>query len=122
MKYTKTHEWIEKVGDTYKVGISDYAQSTMNDIVYVESEDENAMVKKGERLGTLESVKAAEDFFAPVDVKVISFNDVLSSAPETINKAAETDGWIVEVEVPNEEQLNELMDESQYKEFLSTLE
>ena len=122
MKYTKTHEWIEKVGDVYRVGISDYAQSHMNDIVYVESEDEGNEINQGERLGTIESVKAAEDFFAPVDVKVGSFNDTLSDAPETVNKAAETDGWIVEVEVLNEAQLNDLMDEEQYKEYLSTLE
>ncbi|MCD6577930.1 glycine cleavage system protein H [bacterium] len=122
MKFTKTHEWIAKVGDVYRVGISDYAQSHMNDIVYAESEADGSEVKKGERLGTLESVKAAEDFFAPIDIKVIAFNDILADAPETVNKAAETDGWIVEVEVMNEGQLDELMDESQYKEFLSTLE
>lgn len=122
MKFTKSHEWIEKVDNVYRVGISDYAQSHLNDVVYAESESEGSEVKKGERLGTLESVKAAEDFFAPVDVKIVAFNETLNDAPETINKAAESDGWIVEVEVVNEAQLDELMNEVQYKEYLSTLE
>lgn len=121
MKFTKSHEWIEKAGELYRIGVTDYAQEHLSDIVYVEAEEEGVTVEKGERLGTLESVKAAEDFLSPVDVEVKSFNEELTDAPELVNSAAQTDGWIVEVIVTNESQLDELMNEEEYKEFLKTL-
>ena len=120
MKYfTKTHEWVEKVGDVYRVGISDHAQAEMNDVVFVEPIEPGSEIKKGERLGSIESVKAAEDILAPVDLKVVKFNEALNDEPDLLNRAAETDGWIVEVEVLDENQINELMNEEEYKNFIS---
>ena len=121
MKFTESHEWIKNVGDVYHVGVSNYAQEHLSDIVYVEAEAEGSSVDKGERIGTLESVKAAEDFAAPVDVEVLAFNEVLADQPELINTDPENEGWIVAVKLLNEAQLDELMDEAKYKEFLSTL-
>ncbi|MCK5224359.1 glycine cleavage system protein GcvH [Candidatus Calescamantes bacterium] len=121
MKFTKSHEWIKEIGDVYHVGVSNYAQEHLSDIVYVEAESEGSSIDKGERIGTLESVKAAEDFAAPVDVEIVAFNDALADQPELINTDPENEGWIVTVKVLNETQLDELMDEAAYKDFLSTL-
>ena len=121
MKFTKTHEWIEKSGENYRVGISNYAQEALSDIVYVESEPTDSEIKKGERLGSLESVKSAENFYAPVNLQIIKFNDKLEDAAELVNSSAEDEGWIVEVKILDESQFNELMDEEEYKKYLKTI-
>jgi glycine cleavage system H protein len=121
MKFTKTHEWIEKAGENYRVGISNYAQEALSDIIYVESEQIDIEIKKGERLGSLESVKSAEDFYAPIDLRIVKFNDKLEDAAELVNSSAENEGCIVEFKILNESQFNELMDEEEYKKYLETI-
>ncbi len=121
MRYSKTHEWIDKVGEHYRVGISNYAQEHLSDLTFVECIPENTSVEKGKRMGTIESVKSAEDFYAPCSLKIIKINPAIADTPEIINKDAEKDGWIAEVRPTDEKELEELMDAAAYKEYLKGL-
>ncbi len=117
-KYAKTHEWVEVNEKIATIGISDHAQNELGDIVYVDLPEIGKEVKAGEVLCSLESVKSASDLYAPVSGKVVEVNESLEDAPETINKSAESDGWIVKVEISNESELDALMDEKEYEEFI----
>lgn len=122
MKFTKTHEWIkqEKSTDTIvTIGISDHAQGELSDIVYVQFPEVNAEFKKGDVMLSIESVKAASDVYAPLSGKVIAVNDALESAPEKINQSPEQDGWLVQLEISNPEELEKLIDETTYKHSLT---
>ncbi len=117
-KYTKTHEWVEVSGKNATVGISEHAQDELGDIVYVELPELGKEVKSGEVLCSVESVKSASDIYAPVSGKVVEVNKVLEDTPETINKSAESDGWIAKIEISDLKEVDKLLDKTAYNEFL----
>ncbi len=116
-KFTKEHEWIEAKGDEGKIGISDYAQDQLGDIVYIELPDKGKKLKRGDVLCTIESVKAASDIYSPVSGEITEINDDLDSKPELINEDAEGKGWIVEIKLSDSSELDDLMTEEEYRKF-----
>jgi glycine cleavage system H protein len=118
LKYTKSHEWLKVEGNTGAVGITDYAQDSLGDIVFVELPKEGATLKAGEIFGSVESVKAVSDLYAPVSGTVTEINDALNMAPETINSDANTT-WIYKFELTNGLDAAELMDAAAYETFVS---
>jgi len=121
MRYTKDHEWIRLDGDTGTVGISDYAQSQLGDVVYVELPAIGKKIGKGEEAAVVESVKAASEVYAPVAGEVIAVNTELEGTPGAVNADAEGAGWFLKLKVANAAELDELMDDDGYKSFLETL-
>ncbi|MBO8138877.1 MAG: glycine cleavage system protein GcvH [Thermosipho sp. (in: Bacteria)] len=117
-KYTKTHEWIDT--DSGLVGITNHAQEELGDIVYVDLPEVGKEVKKGEVLLSIESVKAASDIYAPVSGKIVEVNSELDASPELVNEDAEGKGWLVKIEISNSDELNELLTEEEYKNFLES--
>lgn len=117
-RYTREHEWIEVNGRTGKVGITDYAQNSLGDIVFVESPKVGAAVKKGEVFGSVESVKAVSDLYSPVTGTVTEVNDELASAPEKVNTAAH-EAWIMKVELSNPAELDSLLSAADYEKFIA---
>lgn len=113
-RYTKEHEWISADG---KIGITDYAQSTLGDIVFVELPAVGAELKAGESFGTVESVKAVSDLFSPVNGKVLEINEALNSAPETVNSDANAT-WIIKAEF-DAAQLESLLSAADYEKYIS---
>jgi len=118
LKYTKEHEWCRVKGTRATVGITDHAQSSLGDIVYVELPDVGDIVKKGESFGVVESTKAVSELFAPVSGKVVEVNDPLTDAPETINEDPYEEGWMIQVEVADEKELAELLGVASYGKFV----
>jgi glycine cleavage system H protein len=119
LRYTKEHEWVDLEGKRAKVGITDHAQSELGDIVFVELPSLGKVVKKGEGLATVESVKAVSDIYAPVSGKVIEVNSPLDSSPETINQDPHGAGWLVVLEVTDPSQVKDLLDASAYERHLA---
>ena len=121
--YTKEHEWAKKLDDgNVAVGIDDYAQSQLHEIVYVELPEMDAEVAQGEALGAVESVKAVSDMYAPVGGKVVEVNEELLDSPEQINDDPYGEGWIAKIEPSGlEADLAKLMDAEKYKAYLATL-
>ena len=117
--YSEDHEWVRVEGKTAYIGISDYAQHEMGDIVYVELPDEDDSFEKGESLGAIESVKAASDILIPVSGRVIEINEALEDAPEKVNEDA-FDTWLVKVEISDESELEELMNAEAYETFIKS--
>lgn len=115
LKYTSDHEWIRVDGDTAIIGITDFAQSELGDIVYVEIETEGEELTKGEVFGTVEAVKTVSDLFMPIDGEVIAVNDGIESAPETVNSDPYEAGWMIKVKIANPSQLDELLSASDYE-------
>lgn len=115
--FTEDHEWVRLEGKKVYLGISDYAQSQLGDIVYVELPEEDDEVSAGDSVGVIESVKSASDLFTPVSGIVVEVNEELEDAPELLNEDA-MENWIVAIEINNESELEELMDEDEYKNFL----
>jgi glycine cleavage system H protein len=120
--YTKEHEWVLIEGNKGKVGITDFAQSQLGDITYVEVPPEGKEVKQSEALAEVESVKAASDIYAPMSGKITQVNNNLDSAPESLNKSPYGDGWIAVIEIKDESEKSNLMDSKKYKEYVSKLE
>ena len=118
-RYTKTHEWIRVTGEHGYVGITDYAQEALGDIVYVELPSVGDHFSQGEPFGNVESVKAVSDCYAPLSGKVTEVNDVLADNPETINEDPYGEGWLVKIELSDESQLEELMDHAKYKKYVA---
>ena len=116
-KYAKTHEWVLVEGNVATVGISNYAQEHLGDIVYVELPEVGKEISKGETICLVESVKAASDVYAPLSGKILEVNEELDAAPETINSDAEKSGWIFKMEFSDPAELDGLMDEEEYKKF-----
>lgn len=112
--YTKTHEWLKVDGDVASIGISDFAQNQMSDIVYVDLPKIGATIKAGEIVGTVESVKSAEDFYSPITGKVIEVNKALEKTPEEINKNP-YDAWIVKLKMSNPSEVSRLMNKDAYE-------
>ncbi|KAK7114876.1 glycine cleavage system H protein-like [Littorina saxatilis] len=122
--FTEKHEWIELSdgGNVGTVGISDHAQESLGEIVYVQLPEIGTEVEKDGEAGCVESVKAASDIYSPAAGKIVGVNEALSDKPELINKSPLSDGWIFKVEVADLSELNNLMDESAYRKFLETEE
>jgi glycine cleavage system H protein len=114
LKYTKDHEWVSVEGNIATVGITDFAQSELGDIVYVEVDTLDETLNKDEVFGTVEAVKTVSDLFLPMSGKIVEFNESLSDAPESINESPYEKGWIIKVEVSNPDEINELLNSYDY--------
>lgn len=122
MRFTKEHEWVKAQGDgTAFVGISAYAADALGDVVYVELPEAGRVLKQGEAFAVVESVKAASDVYAPIDLEVIESNPDLANDPEAVNAVAEEGAWFVRAKIVNPSQLEALMDRAAYEDFLGTL-
>ena len=118
LKYTKDHEWVSLEGDIATVGITDFAQSELGDIVYVEVETLDQTLSKDEVFGTVEAVKTVSDLFLPLSGEIIAFNDDLESAPETVNSDPYGAGWMIKVKIANPAEIEELLSDASYKELI----
>lgn len=118
LKYTKDHEWIRVEGNVVTVGITDYAQEQLGDIVFVELPDEGEEIKEGDAFGAVESVKSVSDCLTPVSGKVLEANDLLRDNPETVNEDCYGEGWMLKIEVEDPAPLDELMNNEQYESFV----
>jgi glycine cleavage system H protein len=119
--FTEEHEWIDVEGDTATVGITDYAQGQLGDIVFVEVPSEGASLTKGGDAAVVESVKAASDVYSPVSGTVTEGNPALADDPALVNTAPESDGWFFKLTIADKSELDGLMDEAGYKAFCDTL-
>lgn len=115
--YSEDHEWIEVDGDTGTVGITDYAQEQLGDVVFVELPEIGRTVIKGDDMAVVESVKAASEVYAPVGGEVVEVNDALEDNPAAVNEAAEGDGWFVRLKLADAAELEDLMDAAAYAAF-----
>lgn len=118
LKYTKTHEWVKIKGSTAVVGITDHAQEELTDIVFVELPDEGEEIEMGDELCVVESVKSVSEIYSPVSGKITKTNKDLEDEPETVNESPYEDGWLVEIEIENEMQIEDLMDSKEYKKII----
>lgn len=116
--YTKEHEWVLVKGNIVRVGISDYAQNELGDIVFVDLPSVGDMVEEGEGFAALESVKAVSDVYAPVSGKIVAVNEALEDSPELVNESPLDEGWLVEIEVDGTAQTGDLMTKEEYEQFL----
>jgi glycine cleavage system H protein len=114
LKYTKDHEWVSIDGDIATVGITDFAQQELGDIVYVEVETLDQTLNKDEVFGTVEAVKTVSDLFLPLTGEIIAFNDSLESSPDTVNTDPYGDGWMVKVKISDINQIEELLSPEDY--------
>jgi glycine cleavage system H protein len=113
-KYTKEHEWIDLAGERGKIGITDYAQQQLGDVVYIELPEVGARLKEGQSFGTIESVKAVSELYAPVSGEVVEVNAVLKDKPEAVN-ADPHGSWMIAIKLTNPTEADGLMDASQYE-------
>ena len=118
LKYTKDHEWIRVEGEEAFVGITDYAQGELGDIVFIEIETEGEELAKEEVFGTIEAVKTVSDMFMPVGGEVLEVNAKLEESPEVVNKDPYGDGWLIKIKLADAAQLDELLDAVAYKALL----
>ena len=119
--FTDEHEWIDLEGDTATVGITDYAQGQLGDIVFVELPEVGTMVEKGKDAAVVESVKAASDVYAPLSGEVVEVNESLDDDPALVNSSPEEDGWFFKMTVSDKSELEGLMDDKAYKSFCDGL-
>jgi glycine cleavage system H protein len=120
-RYTRDHEWIRLDGGIATIGISDYAQAQLGDVVYVELPEIGKAFDKGAEAAVVESVKAASEIFAPVAGEVVEVNKALDDEPGKVNASPEDDGWFMKIKVANAADVNELMDADAYQAFLETI-
>ncbi len=118
LKYSESHEWVKQEGNTVIIGITDYAQEELGDIVFVEVPKPGRELKQKESFGVAESVKAVSDLFSPVSGKVVAVNEELSKTPELVNKEPYTGGWIIKVELSQAGELSGLMSAEQYEKLI----
>lgn len=118
LKYTKDHEWIKVEGNVATVGITDFAQGELGDIVYVEIETEGETLDQEEVFGSVEAVKTVSDLFMPVSGKILEFNSALEAAPETVNSDPFGSGWMVKIELSDASQIDGLLDAAAYKDLV----
>ena len=118
VRYSQSHEWVKADGNTARIGITDYAQDQLGDIVFVELPDVGESFEKGAEFGTVESVKAVSELYLPVSGEIVAINGALEDAPELINNTPFSDGWMIEVKLDDSSELDALMDKDAY---LSTL-
>jgi glycine cleavage system H protein len=122
VRYTREHEWVRRKGAQLVVGITDFAQDQLGDVVFVELPDVGDPVKKGDSFGVVESTKAVSELFAPVSGKVVEVNDPLTDAPETINEDPYEEGWMIVVEPSDPKEVDSLMDAAAYRAFVEEQE
>lgn len=120
LKYTKDHEWVRVEGDEAYVGVTDFAQGELGDIVFVEIETVGEEISQGEVFGTVEAVKTVSDLFMPIDGKVLEFNSELESSPELVNEDPYGKGWMIKISVSDVSQLNDLLDSQNYQELIGS--
>ena len=121
LRYTKEHEWVRLDGDLATVGISDYAQEQLGELVFVELPEIGRQVSQGGSLAVVESVKAASDVYAPVGGEVVETNGDLENDPGLVNRSAEGDGWFCKLRIADRAELTQLMDAAAYKAYLADL-
>ena len=121
-RYTKEHEWIKATGETGTIGITDYAQHELGDVVFVEMPAVGTKITAGQVFGTVESVKAVSEIFAPVSGQVTEANAALSATPETVNNDPHGAGWLIKVKLSNPAEVSGLMDAAAYQAFVSEKE
>ena len=121
-RYTKEHEWIKVSGDTGTIGITDYAQHELGDVVFVEMPAVGAKITAGQVFGTVESVKAVSEIYAPVSGEVTEANAALSGTPETVNSDPHGAGWLIKIKLANPAEVSGLMDAAAYQAFISEKE
>ena len=121
-RYTKEHEWVRVEGDVATVGITDYAQHELGDVVFVEMPKPGTKLNGGQSFGTVESVKAVSDIYAPVSGEVTEVNAALSETPETINKDPHGKAWLIKLKLANSSELAKLMDAAAYEAFVADKE
>ena len=115
IKYTKDHEWVKIDGDTATVGVTDFAQEQLGDVVFVEVETEGESLQKGDVFGTIEAVKTVSDMYMPISGEVAEINPKLEDAPETVNEDPYGEGWMIKIKVDNKDELNDLLSADDYK-------
>jgi glycine cleavage system H protein len=118
VRYAESHEWVKAAGSTARIGITDYAQDQLGDIVFVELPDVGESFEKGAEFGTVESVKAVSELYLPVSGEIVAINEALEDAPELINNTPFSDGWMIEVKLDDSSEIDALMGKDAY---LSTL-
>jgi len=119
LKYTKDHEWLRVEGNEGYVGITDFAQGELGDVVYVEVETVGETIENEEAFGTIEAVKTVSDMFMPVSGEIIEFNAALEATPELINKDPYGEGWIVKIKISKPEEINDLLSSERYQELIA---
>ena len=117
LKYTKEHEWVRVEGDVATIGVTDFAQGELGDVVFVEIETEGESLDKDEVFGTVEAVKTVSDLFMPLSGEIIEVNAGLEDAPESVNESPYGDGWMIKVRMSDTSELDGLMDSAAYKEM-----
>lgn len=117
-KYSKEHEWVKVEGNTAIIGITEYAQGELGDIVFVELPDVDDEINEGDTFGSVESVKTVSELYAPVSGKIVETNDELEDSPEFVNESPYEKAWMVKVELSDESQLDELLSAEQYSEMI----
>lgn len=115
LKFTSTHEWLNASSDTVIIGITEHAQQLLGDMVFLELPEEGRVVKAGEELGVVESVKAASDFYAPVSGMITAVNKEAAANPAIVNSDPYGAGWLIKMKINNPEELSKLLDEEQYQ-------
>ena len=122
LKYTDQHEWVSVDGDVATVGITDYAQGQLGDVVFVELPEEGKSFAMGDQAAVVESVKAAAEVYAPISGEILEVNDALNQKPELVNEDAVGDGWFFKIKIEDESELDSLMEPKEYREFVKGLE
>ena len=122
VRYAEDHEWVRSEGDTAKIGISDYAQDQLGDIVFVELPNVGDTFTKGDEFGTVESVKAVSELYIPIGGEIIAINAALDDSPDLVNTQPYSDGWMIEIKVDDAGQLNDLMTRDDYLKMLKEME
>ena len=119
LKYTKDHEWVRIEGDEAVIGITDFAQSELGDIVFVEVETEGESIESEEIFGSVEAVKTVSDLFMPLSGEVLSFNSELEDTPEVVNSDPYGEGWMIRVKISDKSEVDTLLSAEQYKDLIS---
>ncbi|MDC0579308.1 glycine cleavage system protein GcvH [Bacteroidia bacterium] len=118
LKYTKEHEWVSIEGDTATIGVTEFAQSELGDIVFVEIETEGESFAQNEVFGTIEAVKTVSDLYMPISGEIVAVNADLEDAPESVNESPYKKGWMIKVKASNLSEIDHLMDAETYKELI----
>ncbi|TDM03719.1 glycine cleavage system protein GcvH [Macrococcus carouselicus] len=119
LKYSKDHEWVKSEGNVKTIGITDFAQSELGDIVFVELPEVGDEISAGQPFGSVESVKTVSELYAPLSGKVVEVNSELEDSPEFVNESPYENAWMIKVETENDDEVNELLDQAQYDEMIN---
>ena len=122
LRYTNDHEWVRPEGARWRVGITDFAQKQLGDVVMVDIPRKDAVLERGDSFGTIESVKAVSELYAPVSGKIVAVNEALDGEPELINTDPYNEGWIIEIEPSNRADLDQLLEADTYGQLLAEAE